>query len=57
MIWGLLLDGANGIAWIIHLLEQEMVRTMRLIGAACCTELDQTCLVPLNDMGSRMLRV
>lgn len=55
MIWGLLLDGADGVEWMFHLLREEMVRSMQLMGVSSCRELDRSCLVPLNAMGRGML--
>lgn len=55
MIWGLLLDGVDGVEWMFHLLREEMVRSMQLIGISSWQELDRTCLVPLNAMGRGML--
>lgn len=56
MIWGLLLDGSDGVEWIFHLLRQEMLRAMRLIGVSDWKSLDHSCLVPLNSMGREILQ-
>lgn len=55
MIWGLLLGGADGVEWIFHLMREEMIRCMQLIGVSNWKELDRSCLVPLNAMGKEML--
>lgn len=55
MIWGLLLGGSDGVEWIFHLLREEMLRTMRLIGVSDWRSLDRSCLVPLNAMGKEIL--
>ena len=55
MIWGLLMDGADGVEWMFHLLREEMARCMRLIGVSGWKELDRSCLLPLNAMGKDML--
>lgn len=56
MIWGLLIGGADGVEWMLHLLREEMVRSMQLMGVSGWKELDRSCLVPLNAMGKEMLR-
>lgn len=55
MIWGLLLDGADGVEWILKLLREDMIRSLQLIGVGSWKELDKACLVPLNAMGREML--
>lgn len=55
MIWGLLLDGADGVEWIFHLLSQEMLRAMELMGVSNWKELDRSCLLPLNAMGKQLI--
>lgn len=54
-IWGLLLGGSEGIEWVIKLLEDEMRRIMMLIGAQSIKDLNRDCLVPLNQLGSKIL--
>ncbi len=55
MIWGLLLGGSSGVEWILHLLQEEMLRAMQLMGAGDWKSLDRSCLVPLNALGQKIL--
>ena len=33
-VWGLAVNGQGGVAQVLHLLEEELARTMRLAGCA-----------------------
>ena len=57
MIWGLLLDGADGVEWIFCWLRQEMMRAMELMGISNWKELDKSCLRPLNELGRKLLNI
>ena len=54
-IWGLLLGKGEGLAWILHLLAEEMKRVMVLTGAKRLSDLDRRCLVALSSLGDRIL--
>ncbi|MHB8277769.1 MAG: alpha-hydroxy acid oxidase [Candidatus Humimicrobiaceae bacterium] len=55
-IWGLLIGGGEGVAWIMKLLEDEMKRIMTLLGVKSLKELNPDCLVALNKMGEQILK-
>ena len=54
-IWGLLIGGGDGVAWIIKLLEDEMKRVMTLLGVKKLKELNSSYLVALNKIGTNVL--
>ena len=54
-IWGLVLGKAQGLAWILKLMADEMRRTMVLLGAEKVADLDRNVLAPLNRLGDRIL--
>lgn len=54
-LWGLAIGKAEGLRRIVHLLREEMRRTMLLLGAGKLSELNADMLVALNDIGDRIL--
>ncbi|HHV79205.1 MAG TPA: alpha-hydroxy-acid oxidizing protein [Firmicutes bacterium] len=54
-LWGLAMDGASGLAWVLKLIREEMARTMILMGIKKVGDLHPGCLVPLGPMGERIL--
>lgn len=54
-IWGLAMGKAEGMAWILKLLADEMRRTMAFLGAAKISDLNKRMLLPLNRTGELIL--
>lgn len=55
-LWGLALGGADGLAWVVKMIRDEMARTMTLMGVKSVADLNPGCLVPLGYAGERILR-
>jgi isopentenyl diphosphate isomerase/L-lactate dehydrogenase-like FMN-dependent dehydrogenase len=55
-LWGLALGGAEGLAWVIGLLHEELSRMMVLSGVKTIDEIGPDCLVPLSWAGEAILR-
>ena len=55
-LWGLLIDGMNGVIHMIKRLEAELRRAMILMGVSSLKELSYRNLCPLDEKGERILR-
>ncbi|MDR3201050.1 MAG: alpha-hydroxy-acid oxidizing protein [Spirochaetales bacterium] len=55
-LWGLLIDGADGVEHMFRRLEAELRRAMILMGAPSLKALSPKNLVPLDGKGERILR-
>jgi isopentenyl diphosphate isomerase/L-lactate dehydrogenase-like FMN-dependent dehydrogenase len=54
-LWGLLIDGADGVEYMFRRLEAELRRAMILMGAPSLKALSAKNLVPLDTRGERIL--
>lgn len=54
-LWGLLLDDVNGVEYMLSRLENEIRRTMILMGVGSLKELGPQHLLPLDERGQRIL--
>lgn len=55
VLWGLAIGKAPGLQWIVQLLGEEMRRIMLLLGIRKLSDLNAAHLVPLNDIGDRIM--
>lgn len=56
VIWGLLIDGTDGVIHMFRRLEAEIRRTMVLMGLKSLKDLKPCHLVPLDEKGERILK-
>lgn len=49
------MGGGAGLSWILKLMADEMKRIMVLTGTKKLSDLNNQSLVPLNDIGDRIL--
>ena len=54
-LWGLLIGQSEGLSWILKLMADEMKRIMILTGVKKASDLNREILLPLDDLGDRIL--